>query len=182
MAGAGEKQWYALRVTYNRELKVKSELEMRGVECFVPMHYNEEVRRGKVVRGLMPSVHNLIFVRMGKDEMQEYKASTTMPIRYIMDVSTNKPLVVPDRQMNNFIAVAGTNSEQLIYLDPHTLHLRSGDRVRVTGGIFAGCEGVFVRIKGDRRIVVEIPGVVAVATAYVHQSLIERISASELES
>lgn len=33
-----------------------------------------------------------------------------------------------------------------------------GDRVRVTGGIFEGVEGEFVRIKGDRRVVVSIRG------------------------
>ena len=32
-----EKVWYALRVTYNRELKVKDDLDSRGVESFIPM-------------------------------------------------------------------------------------------------------------------------------------------------
>ena len=40
---------------------------------------------------------------------------------------------------------------------------------------FEGCEGVFMRLKGDRRVVVSIPGVVAVATAFIHPSLIQKL-------
>ena len=32
-----KKVWYALRVTYNRELKVKSDLDARGIASFLPM-------------------------------------------------------------------------------------------------------------------------------------------------
>ena len=83
--------------------------------------------------------------------------------------------VVPDRQMSSFIAVAGAYDEQVVYLDSQVVSLREGDRVRITGGVFAGVEGVFLRVKGDRRVVVSIEGVMAVATAFVHPSLIERI-------
>ena len=43
------------------------------------------------------------------------------------------------------------------------------------GGIFEGAEGTLLRIKGDRRVVVSIPGVIAVATANIHASLLEKI-------
>lgn len=52
--------------------------------------------------------------------------------------------------------------------------MKKRDRVRVTGGIFEGVEGEFVRIKGDRRVVDSIQGVM-VATAFIHPSLIELI-------
>lgn len=45
--------------------------------------------------------------------------------------------------------------------------------MRVTGGIFAGVEGEFIRVKNDRRVMVSIQGVMAVATTYIHPSLIE---------
>ncbi|MBP5498693.1 MAG: KOW motif-containing protein, partial [Muribaculaceae bacterium] len=73
------------------------------------------------------------------------------------------------------IAVAGHHEEEIVYLDPAELNLTKGDRVRVLAGPFAGAEGVFVRVKGDRRVVVTIEGVVAVATTFVHPSLIEKI-------
>ena len=169
------KLWYAIRVTYNRELKVKAELDVMGVENFVPMQYTEVLHNGRNVRRLVPSVHNLIFVRMAEADMKEFKATTKLPVRYIMDREKKCPIVVPDAQMANFIAAAGTADEQLVYIDPAIVQMKRGTRVRVTGGIFAGLEGVFMRVKGDRRVVVSIPGLVAVATAYIHPSLIEKL-------
>ena len=57
------------------------------------------------------------------------------------------------------------------------LNLSKGTKVRVTGGDFAGQEGVFLKVKGarDRRVVVEIQGVIAVAMATIHPDLIEVI-------
>jgi len=109
--------------------------------------------------------------------MDELKATVgeRLPIRYIMDRETRQPIIIPDVQMRNFIAVAGSYDQQVIYLDPTITSFKKGDRVRVTGGIFNGVEGYFLRIKGDRRVVVAIEGLMAVATAYIHPSLVEPI-------
>lgn len=174
-AASEGKVWYALRVTYNREMKVKEDLDARGIENFIPMQYKGIVRKGRMVKKLMPTVHNLIFVRIEPSMMKSYKATTALPIRYIMDHETHQPVIVPKRQMDSFIAVAGTCHEQLIYLNPAPGDFSTGDRVRILGGPFEGAEGVFVRVKGDRRVVVTIPGIVAVATTFIHPSLIEKI-------
>ena len=170
-----EKLWYALRVTYNRELKVKDDLDERGIACFVPMQYRREERNGKMVKRLVPSVHNLIFVHATPTVMKEYKATTAMPVRYIMNRETRKPIIVPAREMDNFIKVAGTYDEELIFLNPEPGDFARGDRVRILGGLFAGAEGVFVRVKGDRRVVINVEGLVAVATTFIHPSMIEKI-------
>lgn len=86
------------------------------------------------------------------------------------------PVTVPKAQMDNFIAVAGTYDEQLIFLNPEPGDFARGDRVKILGGPFEGAEGVLVRVKGDRRVVVSIEGVVAVATTFIHPSLIQKIS------
>ena len=168
--------WYAIRVTYNRELKVKADLDAREIECFVPMQYRREERNGVMVKRLVPSVHNLIFIHLTPTKMKEYKMSTELPIRYIMDRETRKPIIVPDHQMENFIKVAGTYEEKLVYLESKPGDFRNGERVRIIGGMFAGAEGVFVRVKGDRRVVVNVEGLVAVATTFVHPSMIEKIT------
>ena len=173
---AEEKVWYAIRVTYNRELKVKDDLDSRGIENFVPMQYKHMRKGGKIVKKLVPTIHNLIFVLIDKKSMVEYKATTTLPIRYIMDREKHVPMVIPRRQMDNFIAVAGSYDEQLIYLENDAGTLKKGDKVRVLGGIFEGAEGTLLRIKGDRRVVVSIPGVIAVATTNIHASLLEKIN------
>ncbi|MBO5540180.1 MAG: UpxY family transcription antiterminator [Muribaculaceae bacterium] len=170
--------WYAIRVTYNREMKVKAELDELKIRSFVPMQYKAQVRDGRLVKRLVPSVHNLIFIYISPSGMRHYKETTSLPIRYIMRREPNgrrTPVIVPQDQMESFIAVAGTYDEQLVYLSPNPGDFSQGDRVRILGGPFEGTEGIFVRVKGDRRVVVSIEGVVAVATTYIHPSLLEKI-------
>lgn len=172
-----EIHWYALRITYSRELALKQFLDAEQVENFVPMRYEYVTRQERRIRKLVPAIHNLVFIRGSRqqiDEIKETKAAI-FPLRYIMDRESRQPIVVPDVQMRNFIAVAGTFDQQVIYLPPTEFSMNRGDRVRITGGIFEGVEGVFVRIKGDRRVVVSIQGVMAVATTFIHPSLIEKI-------
>ncbi len=174
--GLEKKVWYAIRVTYNRELRVKEDLDSRGITNFVPMQYRREERNGVMVKRLVPSVHNLIFIHITPSDMKEYKMTTDLPIRYIMNRETHKPIIVPSREMENFIKVAGTYNEKLIYLNPDPGDFAKGERVRIIGGAFAGAEGVFVRVKGDRRVIVNVEGLVAVATTFVHPSMIEKIT------
>lgn len=70
---------------------------------------------------------------------------------------------------------------KLCNLDPTTITFKKGERVRVTGGLFEGVEGEFVRVKGDRRVVVSIQGVMAIATAFIHPSLIEPVNLNMVE-
>ena len=177
--GREKKVWFAIRVTYHRELRVKEDLESRGITCFVPMQYRREERNGVMLKRLVPSVHNLIFVYIKPSDMAEYKKTSDMPIRYIMNRETHKPITVPTREMENFIKVAGTFEEKLIYLKPDLGDFAQGERVRIIGGTFAGAEGVFVRVKGDRRVVINVEGLVAVATTFVHPSMIEKITDPE---
>lgn len=175
MNSQDQRQWYALRVTYNREMKVRQELEKRHIKNFLPLTYRLQMRGERRIKVLTPAIHNLIFLYATREEMEGLKESTDMPIRYIMDRETNSPVIVPERQMRDFIAVAGTPDEQVIYLEPDVSAFTKGDRVRVTGGLFEGTEGYFIRIRGDRRVVVCIPGIAAVATTFIHPSLVEKI-------
>lgn len=175
--------WYALRITYSRELAFKKYLDDRNIENFIPMRYEYVVKDERKIRKLVPVVHNLVFVYSFRQQIDEIKTTmgTQLPIRYIMDRETCQPITIPEVQMRSFIAVAGSHDQQVVYLDPTTVSFRKGDRVRVTGGLFEGVEGEFVRVKGDRRVVVSIQGVMAIATAFIHPSLIEPVNLNVVE-
>lgn len=49
------------------------------------------------------------------------------------------PTIVPDKQMMDFIAVAGTLNEHIMYVDPLEIHLKKGERVRVNGRNLGRC-------------------------------------------
>ena len=92
-----------------------------------------------------------------------------------MEREYHRPIIVPDSQMRNFMAVSANYDESLLYFEPSELNIRKGTRVRITGGLFEGVEGEFVRVRNDRRVVVTIEGVMAVATTFVHPSLVEPV-------
>lgn len=169
--------WYALRVTYSREIALKTLLDKNNIENFIPMHYKVVTKNGRRVRKLVPVVNNLVFIRSTRRKIDEIKEKNalTLPLRYIMNRETKAPITIPEVQMQHFIAVSGNYDQQLVYLPATQSTIQKGDRVRITGGVFEGVEGMFIRIKGDRRVVVSIQGVMAVATAFVHPSLIERV-------
>lgn len=177
-----EVRWFAIRVEYRGEMAVKRYLDAKGIEHFLPMQYREVVAGRRKIRKLVPSVHNLIFIRTTKQQIDRIKSTTAYPIRYMMqrDGSRSHPIVVPDREMLDFIRVAGTFDDRLLYLADTDVRPREGDRVRILSGPFAGVTGIYMRVKGTRcrRVVVEVPGIAAVATASLPPSMIEVIESS----
>ena len=87
-----EQQWYAIRVTYSREMAAKSYLDSIGIESYVPMHFAERTYGGKRRKVWEPLIHNLLFIRTSADRLREIKATTTLPIRYIMDRESKSPI------------------------------------------------------------------------------------------
>ncbi len=172
--------WYVLRVTYQREMVCKEKLEVMGVKCFLPViKQRRQGRGGRFVWVVLPAIHNFLFVHTTLSVINTIKTEHLPYLRYIMQGgkdSARHPMVVPDKQMNDFIAVAGSSDEHVAYLNPDELHLTVGDKVRVIGGPLIGVEGYFVRIqnKRDRHVVVRIPGIVAVATS-VPAVLVEKV-------
>lgn len=120
------KSWYALRITYSRELAFKEYLDSRGVRNFLPMRYEYVFRGERKIRKLVPVVHNLVFVYATRSEVDEMKSTVgaSLPIRYIMDRETRQPITIPEVQMRSFIAVAGNYDEQVVYLDPSVVSMK----------------------------------------------------------
>lgn len=169
-------RWYAMRVTYRRELAVRDMLEEEGMECFVPLRLTIKVdAKGRRKKVMVPIVNSLIFVHARQSQIQAVKAGIPH-LQYIVDKSRKK-VVVPERQMTQFMAVCGTYDESLLFFDPQELNLTQGTPVRIIGGDFEGYEGIFMKVKGkrDRRVVIAIEGVIAVVMATIHPNFIQPI-------
>ena len=159
--------WYAMRATYRREPDAMRLLEKEKMGCFVPMQYKLCIKKGKKVR---------VLVHACPSEVKRIKSQVTY-LQYITDTRSGQKIIISDSEMQRFIAVAGTYNDHLMYFQPDELNLSKGTKVRVTGGDFEGQEGIFLKVKGarDRRVVVAIQGVIAVAMATIHPDLIEVI-------
>lgn len=69
--------------------------------------------------------------------------------------------------MELFMQITSADTSDLEYFSDEAIDYRSGDKVRVTGGPFKGVEGYIKRIRGNRRLVVALEGIIAVATTYI---------------
>ena len=185
------KIWFPMRVTYQREMKMKAELDRLGIECFVPMRYKVvelpldklRVRNGgdtELPRELVPAINNLIFVRSTQERISGLKASNEVlePLRYMMDRTASREhaiMTVGDREMENFMRVASRTDDSVMFLDEETVVGKEGKRVEIMGGAFEGVTGVIRRVKRCKRVVVELEGIASVAIAFVPAGLLREI-------
>ena len=178
------KMWFPMRVTYQREMKVKAELDRLGIENFVPMRYKVVERQNdgdtEVRRVLVPAINNLIFVRSTQERLSELKQTNEVlePLRYMMDRTASLEhaiMTVADREMENFMRVASRTDDSVMFLDNETVVGKEGKRVEIMGGAFEGVTGVIRRVKRCKRVVVEIEGVASVAIAYVPAGMLKEI-------
>ncbi len=154
-----EAHWYALRVHYNRVQPRMDECREAGWEFFAPT-------------GLITS---LLFVRCQEEDIVRYSNDHFGQLWLYRNVERTRPAAIPDREMEVFRFVVTSGQQGLTLLGDDRPEYHLGDRVVVTDGPFKGAEGHIKRIKKDRRLVVSIPGVVAVATAYIHPSFLKKV-------
>lgn len=167
--------WYALKVFYNRTSKIDTMLRERGIESYIPMRSVEQVVAGRKVRRRRPAVSSLMFMRCSEADAVELKSV----FRDLAMIYTNRgerqPAAIPDSEMQMFIRVTSIDDLGLEYLSESSEEWTTGDKVRITGGIFQGAEGYIKRIKGNHRLIVAIEGVIAVATSYIPTCFLEKI-------
>lgn len=171
-------KWFALRVTYGRELQARDAFDALSIPSFVPMRYEYVVRNHKKERKLVPAVSNLVFAHTQKATLDRLKHTSLPYLRYIMkhDGNLSMPLTVRNDDMENFIRVARQVEEDIRYINPDDYDLKAGQRVRVIGGPFVGTVGTLVKVRGSRskRVVVELEGVLHVASTAIPVNWLER--------
>ena len=157
--------WYVMRALYRTELKTQSRLNEAGIETYIPIKETVTTVRGRKRKVKIPAVSNLIFVRSTQKRLAPFTAGDgRFQYTFKKGGMSNEPLIVPDKQMNDFIR-ACTRSERPLYFSPGELKLEKGTRVRIIGGPLDGYEGRLQKLQGSRvkRLFVELPGLLTAA-------------------
>ena len=169
-----------MRCSSGKEMTLRQSIQNGfGVECFIPIEKVRQrdrhgrfvwVQRCALTTYLFVNTDKEMFYSIHKDDLRIWPMSRKVEGLW-------EPVVVPDRDMASFIRVAGNTEEKIVYLDPAKLNFKKGDRVRVIGGPMTGVEGTFMQIGGkhEKRVVIQIEGIIAVATAAIPAALVERI-------
>jgi len=110
-----EPVWFAIHATYSRETAFKEYLDIHHVENFIPMCHQAIIKKAEVQRKHIPVKHHLFFVRT---TWIKVGIVFRIPLRYNTDRTTNLPINIQRKQIQNFIVVTNIYNKQLFYLNP----------------------------------------------------------------
>lgn len=95
--------WYVAHTRVNQELWIKKRLDELGIENFLPQE--EQVRETplgrKTIRVLL--IHGMIFIRTDKTTSFSLINDHRLNIVYLKDIEGRHSLIVPDKQMYDFM-------------------------------------------------------------------------------
>ncbi|MBO4263053.1 MAG: hypothetical protein J5871_00030 [Bacteroidales bacterium] len=154
--------WYGLQVFYNR-IPAVQEMLQRARE---PQEEFELYSQH-----MIPS---LLFVRCGASRIERIRRDYGQYLK-VYTSPEGKPAPIREKEMQMFILVTSAADNDLLFLGDDLPEYHIGERVRVKEGPFKGAEGCVRRIKKNRRVVVSIDGIAAVALSFIPLPLLEHI-------
>lgn len=154
-----EKSWYAAKVFYNKTAELTRLCEEMSVKTYIPSSV----------------ITSLAFVYCTDVEIRQIQNALVSKLSVYTYVGNRNPIPISNKEMELFIFVTSADDNNLLFLGDDCPEYHQGDRVRVTEGPFKGAEGHVKRIKKDRRLIISIPGVVAVATAFIPPQFLEKV-------
>lgn len=166
--------WFAAITRARQERAIKTRLTELGIECFVPVR--TEIRQWSDRRRKVevPVVPNLVFLRATRERAFELAGAIGYTLRYMRNLETGKVLVIPDKQMADFIFLMGFDDDR-VEVDTT---MERGDRVRILRGDFRDVEGELIRVDGRTKVVVRLEGIAALAVE-IARSSVEKIDARQ---
>lgn len=170
-------QWYALKVFYNKVFDVEDLLKKAHVESYIPVEdVVIEINGHRKVRR-RPVINSLMFVRTDVHMLKHLLSGPLCNQALVyLNAERNAPAAISEREFEAFRLVTSHGHEGLEYFcDEAMVNLSTGQKVRVIEGPFKGTEGYIKRIRRDRRILVVIHGIVAVATSHIAPEFLEII-------
>lgn len=165
--------WYALKVFYNKVFELEDLLKDHIMESYVPIQVVEKIVKGERTYVQKPAISSLLFILASDEQAERLLPVIEGKAMFYRNVGSKLPTAIPEREMRIFKLVTSVQKDGLDFLDGNIARFCTGQRVRVTAGPFQGCEGFIHRIKGNRRLVVTIEGIVAVATSYIPAAFLQ---------
>jgi len=144
-----EPKWHVLWVRSHREQQVHDQLVAKGIHLFLPRIDTWARRNGTRYRTSVPMFPGYVFVHhvMDKDGYIEIQKTTGL-VKLLGD-QWDRLAIVPDREIE---AIQKIHQSRMPAL-PHP-YLREGQRVRITGGLLAEVEGILIRTKPNKGLLI----------------------------
>lgn len=160
--------WYVARTRHGAEIGVRNRLSALGVEHFVPTR-KRKASRGRTAEE--PLLTCLVFLKATRSQALDLIHFQGVKADYMFDCATHQMMVVPEKQMEDFIRVFQVSLEEGGLLDKP---LSVGEKVRVTQGVLKGVEGYVLELQGKIYVVVSLLNSIF-ARARVPRAWLEKI-------
>jgi len=144
-----EPKWHVLWTLRDAEKLVHDHLTDRGFHAFLPMIDVWSRRRGLRQRVRVPMFPTYLFLQHTMDKASYHEVAKTRRLVKVLGDGWDRLAVVPDSEIEAIQKIHSSN----LPARPH-VYLPEGDRVRITQGLLAGVEGILVRSKPQKGLLV----------------------------
>lgn len=164
-----QKNWYALKIYFNKVLCFRDLVEKDNVETYIAMQESK------------PLVSQLMFIKSTEGYLKSLREQHLSEISFYKRACYRGkqivfvPAVIPDVQMEVFRRATEKGCKFRLLGDIQNLNLKLGDRVRVIEGPFKGQEGYLKRIKKDRQFVITIGNIAAFTIEGITYKMVEKL-------
>ena len=150
-------QWFAARVRKGQEFAVRDALIKLGAGCYVPIKVEIRQLKYRKKRVEIPLIKNIVFVHASKRDACDFHNVYGVQLFYMKGLGTNSMLVVPDKQMDDFIFMTSRNPDAVSISED--MHLAVGQKVKIIEGDLAGIAGILSPIENNTYVSICIEGV-----------------------
>lgn len=164
--------WFAARTRKDQEIVVRDMLKKLDIEFFLPTQIVVRQLKYRKKKVEVPVIRNLVFVRATKEHACALPNDFGVQLFYMRDPSTRSLLVVPDKQMRDFMFVMDTSPDGACF-DNEPFEV--GELVEVVKGEFAGIQGELVQLHNRSYVVIRIPQILSLSVR-IPKSYLKKLS------
>jgi len=161
--------WYAIWTRSHFEQIVHDELVGRGFETFLPKAPTWIKRIGGRHRVDAPLFPSYVFIRHLIDKTSHVEILKARGVVRVLGDSWDRLAPIPEAEIGAIQRLVATGQPMFRYPMLH-----AGDRVRITSGPLQGVEGLFVKSRPDR-------GLLVVAVNLLQRSVAVEIDGTQVE-
>jgi transcriptional antiterminator NusG len=146
---SAEAMWHVLWTRSHCERLVYDQLVAKGFHLFLPMIDVWSRRGGLRHLSRAPLFPGYLFLHHPIDKTSYIEVCSARGLVRLLGERWDRPAVVPESEIHAIQRVLGAHLQAL----PHP-YLREGERVRIIRGPFADVEGILLRIKPNKGLLV----------------------------
>lgn len=137
------KAWYLLYCKRSQLLRAQEHLERQGVVCLTPIVAIKKMWRGRRVTFNEPLFPNYLFTEFNPENIHTTTIKATRGVSHFVRFGLY-PVIIPQMVIDDI------KSHRINTISDSTVAV-SGDKVRVTEGIFSGLQAIYTEPDGERR-------------------------------